>query len=95
MERMVQRCAMTIKADIDFVINSIAYYGRVRHLYLDCSVIGGKRIFGGDMYRGHQLVFIGESRATKLRKEAEREASFKEAQTDAFQQCDSNHGPQT
>ncbi len=83
---------MTLKTEIDHLIDD---FPDLPHIVVDCSPIGGRRIFGPNPYRGRELEFIGESRATKKRKEAEREREFKEAQTDAFKQRDSesNKGP--
>lgn len=73
---------MTIKADVDALIDR---FPSVPVVHVDCSKAGGRRLFKGDKYRDRLLIFVGESRATKKRKEAEREKSFKEAQGDAFQ----------
>jgi len=82
---------MTIKADIDSLITKFPLVMRIQ---VDCSPRGGKRIFGGNAYRGKHLDFVGKSRATKLREETEREKAFKEKQVDAFQSSASNEGPQ-
>jgi len=91
---------VTIKHDIDRAIDDMVKFHspdtrRIARVCVDCSPLGGKRIFGGDQYRGYTLVFVGKSRAAKLREETEREESFKAAQQDAFQPSASNEGPQT
>jgi hypothetical protein len=74
---------MTIKQDIDRMIDQ---FPDVKIINVDCSTRGGYRVFGGKFYRDRLLQFVGASRATKRRQEAEREAAFKAAQKDAFEQ---------